>query len=346
MSHFVARRWNPECRTVDGLDTTIDCSNIAMSNGKDFVSHQYRCALCGLHQGAKIKCDIDGCDGPGGLKKMAMYHVTCARQAGLEVKHDGDFTLKCFAHVDCSFVFRARLEDLREIELNRSTSKAFKPTTPITWIHASSLFHASVAILRTLGWAWRWAEWWVASGDNWEPLLEEGQVEEDMTEEELKIVHSTDESRCRDARRCRLAPFGAALRNRDYDKEDGDDQEPLERALTAVLSTKSLVGPLKKNEIEFFVTWLALAYRSKSPLLGFGDDKAPVANGSFCVHQDDGTPKHELGTRPLPGKSEPEKGVFEPPVVEVDDFLKTPPPSPKKVTKRRKYIDNETEEAP
>ena len=38
-----------------------------------------------------------------------------------------------------------------------------------------------------------------------------------------QIVHSTPESRCEDARRCRLAAFGAALRNRDYDQEEGDD---------------------------------------------------------------------------------------------------------------------------
>jgi hypothetical protein len=166
-----------------------------------------------------------------------------------------------------------------------------------------------------------------------------------MTDDELKIVYSTDQSRCSDARQCRLAAFGAALRNRDYDKEDGDDQLPLERALTAVLSAKSLVGPLKRNEIEVFVTWLALAYRSKSPALGFGDDRTPVANDSFCAHQDDGTPKYELGPRPLPGKTEPEKGVFEPDVAEVDDFLKTPLPSPTKKVVKRKKIRAEAEES-
>merc|ERR1712087_658654 len=155
--------------------------------------------------------------------------------------------------------------------------------------------------------------------------LEEGEKEEDMTEEELKIVNSTPESRCEDARQCRLSALGAALRNRDYDKEEGDDQEPLERALTAVLNVRSLVGPLKKKEIEFFVTWLALAYRSKSPVLGFGNEKTPVADDGFCVHQADGSPKYELGpNQPLPGKVEPLKGVHEPPVNEPDDFLKTP----------------------
>jgi hypothetical protein len=306
-----------------------------MANGKDHVSHQFRCTLCGLNNGAKVNCAVDGCVAPGGRRNSCKFHITCARQAGLEVLSE-NFSVKCFNHVDCTSVLRARLEDLKEIELQRLSGKTFKPLSPISWGHASELFHASVNIMRTLGWAWRWAEWWVMSGDNWEPLLEPGQVEEEMTQEELKIVHSDPDSRCRDARQCRLAAFGAALRNRDYDKEDGDDQNPLERALTAVMSTKSLVGPLKKKEIEFFVTWLALAYRSKSRILGFGDDKTPVASDSFCVHQDDGSPKYELGSRPLPGKAVPLKGVFEPTVEEVDDFLKTPLViSPTKAVKKR-----------
>jgi len=102
------------------------------------------------------------------------------------------------------------------------------------------------------------------------------------------------------------------------------------------MSTKSLVGPMNKKEIEFFVTWLALAYRSKSSMLGFGVDKTPVASDSFCLHQEDGSPKYELGSRPLPGKAEPLKGVFEAEVDEVDDFLTTPVViSPSKSKKRK-----------
>lgn len=330
-------RWNPLCTSEnEGRGIVVDCSNTAMANGKDHVNHQHRCTLCGLKNGAKVDCSVVGCVAPGGRRNPCKFHITCARQAGLEVLSE-DFSVKCFKHVDCTFVLRARLEDLREIELTRFTGKTFRASAPITWGHASDLFHASVNIMRTLGWAWRWAEWWVELGDNWEPLLEPGQVEEEMTDEELKKIDSNPQSRCRDARLCRLAAFGAALRNRDYDKEDGDDQDPLERALTAIMNTKSLVGPLKKSEIEFFVTWLALAYRSKSPMLGFGDDKTPVASESFCVHQEDGTPKYELGSRPLPGKAEPQKGVFEPTVEEVDDFLTTPVTiSPTKATKKGK----------
>ena len=162
----------------------------------------------------------------------------------------------------------------------------------------------------------------MSEGDNWEPLIEDGQIEEEMTDEELKKVPSTPESRCEDARKCRLAAFGAALRNRDFDKSEGDDDQPLERALRAVLSIPSLVGPLKKKEIEFFVLWLSLAYRSKSRLLGFGKDKIPVAEKNSSVTYSDGSPKYELGSRPLPGKAEPEhaRTNFEPQVEEIDDF--------------------------
>ena len=339
-------RWNPQCvptQDPETLDTIIDCSQIVMSDGSRHVTHQNPCALCGLKTGAKVECSGEGCVAPDNRRHPPKFHVTCARQAGLEVLPDG-FLVHCYNHVDCSFVFRARLEDMKEAELQRYASKTFKASVPMTWGHASTLFHTAVNILRSMGWAWRWAEWWVEDGDNWEPLLEEGEVEAEMTDAELKIVHSTPESRCEDARRCRLAAFGAALRNRDYDKEEGDGQEPLERALTAVLSTPSLVGPLKKKEIEFYVTWLALAYRSKSHVLGFGDDKATVAPEDFCLHQDDKTPKYELGSRPLPGKAKPVKGVFEPRVEETDDFLKSPissSPVKKRKRKRKSRASNE-----
>ncbi|KAL3924990.1 MAG: hypothetical protein SGILL_000703 [Bacillariaceae sp.] len=147
--------------------------------------------------------------------------------------------------------------------------------------------------------------------------------EADMTAEELRIVESTKESRRDDARRCRLAAFGAALRNRGYDLDDGFDTMALDRALRAVLHTPSLVGPLEQYEVDFFADWLGRAYRSKSRLLGFGDEKIPVASDSFCVHAVDQTPKFELGARPLPGKFVPPGHTFEDPVNEPDDFLES-----------------------
>jgi hypothetical protein len=323
---FLSHSWNPDCRTKEvGDDTTVDITQIVMAHGNGFINHQVHCVVCGSKYGAKVQCYEKGCAGASSKKKDSWYmHVTCARAAGFEVDHNDEssFFLKCFHHSENANNLRARLEDMLEVEIARSPNKKFdKAFLPMTWDHAASLFHSAVSILRVMGWAWRWAEWWVAEGDNWEPLLEEGQVEEEMTDEELRKVPSTPESRCKDARQCRLAAFGAALRNREYDKEEGDDVIPLERALRAILSIPSLVGPLKKKEIDFFVLWLALAYRSKSPLLGFGKDKIPVAKDGFCVHIADGSPKYELGNRPLPGKAESDdKQVFET-VEEVDDFL-------------------------
>jgi hypothetical protein len=158
---------------------------------------------------------------------------------------------------------------------------------------------------------------------SWEPLLEEGEREDRMTKEQLKIVDSTRESRCRDARMCRLAPLGAALRNRMYDRPTGGfDRQALDRALRAVLNTPSLVGPLKHNEIDFFVEWLGRAYRSRSVLLQLGDNKNEVANDGVCVHLKDKSPKYELGSRPVPGKRIlGGREVFEKNVDEIDDFM-------------------------
>lgn len=177
-------------------------------------------------------------------------------------------------------------------------------------------------VVRILGWAWRWAELWVENDSTWEPLLEPGQKEEDMTKAQLKIVESTPESRCEDARRCRLAAFGAAVRNRGYDEEEKFDNESLNRALRAVLHTKSLVGPWKDFEIDFFVDWLARAYRSKSRLLSIGNEKVPIGTEDFCFHIDNKSPKYELGNRPLPGKARLAKDVIFEQVQESDDFLK------------------------
>jgi hypothetical protein len=56
----------------------------------------------------------------------------------------------------------------------------------------------SVKILAIFGWAWRWAEWWVEEGENFKSSCElDGQG--DISS------NSTRESRCADARRCRLA---------------------------------------------------------------------------------------------------------------------------------------------
>jgi hypothetical protein len=240
------------------------------------------------------------------------------------------FTVKCYKHAGKEFNLRVLIEDLIEIETKRAGKGFANQDAPMTFSDASRIFNASLLVMRVLGWAWRWAEWWVEHGSNWEPLLEPGQIEEEMSPEELKRVDSTQESRRDDARRCRLAAFGAALRNREYDVEDngdidfigGFDHRSLQQALRAVLHTPSLVGPLEDCEIDFLVDSLGRAYRSKSRLLAFGSDKLEIGNkGGFCQHKKDETPKYELGARTLPGKQGLAAGeIFEEHLDEVDDF--------------------------
>ena len=229
----------------------------------------------------------------------------------------------CYKHGGNDYNFRARLEDLIEIEKRRAGKRFKQADAPMSFTHGSRLLNQGILIIRTLSWAWKWAELWVEIGSSWEPLLEEGQTEETMTKKQLRIVESTPESRCDDARRCRLASFGAALRNRSYDTEEGFDNESLARALRAILHTKSLVGPLENFEIDFYADWLGRAYRSKARVMGLGSGRIPVASDGFNVHVDDKTPKYILGGRPLPGLQALAKGqVFETSIQEPDDFLK------------------------
>mmetsp|Transcript_25827 Transcript_25827/g.28533 ORF Transcript_25827/g.28533 Transcript_25827/m.28533 type:complete len:504 (+) Transcript_25827:1-1512(+) len=191
-------------------------------------------------------------------------------------------------------------------------------------IHASRLLNGAIVIMQNLGWAWRWAEWWVTHGSNWEPLIEDGQDESKMSREQLKIIDSTQKSRCMDARACRLAAFSAALRNRAYDAKEDGPTILLDRALRAVLATESLVGPLEEAEIKHCALWLGIAYRSKSRLLGYGKDKIPISESfRLCLHVEDKSPKFELGSRRLPGRQElPPGQIFETDFHDIDDFLK------------------------
>ena len=320
-----------------------------MANGTSHIGSKYHCDLCGQKDGVKFSCTMKECHKSGGAMVPYRFHLSCGRQAGLDI-HDADndtqgFYIKCFHHVRCSEVVRARMEDMLEVEKRRCGKMLEKVAMPMPFRDAAQLMHWSVTILANLGWAWRWADWWVERGDNWEPLLEPGEKEEKMTKEQLKIVDSTPQSRCTDARKCRLAAFGAALRNRDYDKEEGDDTIALDKALRAILDTPSLVGPLLPHEKDFYAEWLGRAYRSKSPLLGFGDDKIPV-DEEFCTHIEDKSPKYMLGSRPLPGKPLPAGGEG---FTEVDDFLRirpepieqSPPPKRGSTSKKRSMAEDD-----
>lgn len=320
--HSLCALWNSGCIVLDANTGRVNLSNVVLGNGKEFIKKKVACFLCGNKGGLKMKCNKESKCGP------VSFHVTCARQAGLEVRDEyknAMFYLKCYQHGGAEYNLRARLEDLIEFEKTRGGKRLENTNIPMLCDHSSKLLNAAILVMKILGWAWRWAEWWVDHGSNWEPFLEEHECEEDMTKEQLKIVNSTKESRCKDARQCRLAAFGAALRNRNYDLDfNGNlfDNLSFERALRSILYTKSLVGPMEENEIVFFVEWLGRAYRSKSRLLGFGDHKIPVCKEGTGIHLEDESPKFILGSRTLPGKQELVDGqVFEN-TKEVDDFLK------------------------
>eukprot|EP00594_Rhizosolenia_setigera_P011042 CAMPEP_0178967762 /NCGR_PEP_ID=MMETSP0789-20121207/17808_1 /TAXON_ID=3005 /ORGANISM="Rhizosolenia setigera, Strain CCMP 1694" /LENGTH=520 /DNA_ID=CAMNT_0020653475 /DNA_START=368 /DNA_END=1931 /DNA_ORIENTATION=+ len=334
--HAVCGMWHPHCKYINQAKKerfdSIDCTGIVMANGKQHTTNKNACELCGHFAKAKVVCSTKKCGflsrKEGKYTKYGHYHVSCARQAGLEVadvekNNLAHFELQCFTHKRAEFAFRAKLEDLLEIERTRSGLNFEDFNGPMSHGHAAKLLNFSIYIMQCLGWAWKWAEWWVKENDTWEPLLDVGQDESTMTNEELRIVDSSEESRCADARRCRLAAFGAALRNRNYDNDTNDDDRvALDRALRAVLHTKSLVGPLNKFEINFFADWLGRAYRSRSPLLGFGDDKIPVHPHGHTMHKKDNSPKFELGNRSLPGKQKLSScGIFEEVIDDIDDFL-------------------------
>lgn len=323
--HTVCALWNPKLAPFI-QDGRVCCSDVIMGKGNSLINANTFCQLCGHAGGLKVRCNYDGCSSRK-VKSCEYFHVTCARQAGLEVNStevNGDAVLfvHCYQHCGNEYNFRAKIEDLLEIERRRAGKELTRSHSPMNKTHAGRLLNASIHAMKILGWSWRWAEWWVDHNSSWEPLLEPGQVESKMTKEELKIIDSTRESRCEDARKCRLSAFGAALQERKYDTDEGFDNDSLHGALNAVFSTASLVGPLEANEKRFVVDWLARAYRSKSKYLGFGQDRIPPYHGNNCLHIRDNSPKFSLGSRPLPGRNPPPEGFFyEIGVDEVDEFL-------------------------
>ncbi|GAX25359.1 protein Jade-1 [Fistulifera solaris] len=189
--HSVCGFWIPKVEV--SCSGVVNCSDVVMANGKGLILAQSRCFLCGQSDGLKIRCSDDCCSRQRN-SEQSFYHVTCARQAGLEVNVSGDddliFYMKCYKHCGNDFNFRAKIEDLLEIEKRRSGKLLSKYHMPMTFSHAQRLLNSAIQVMRTLGWAWRWAEWWVDYDSSWEPLLEPGQIESKMTKEELKIVES------------------------------------------------------------------------------------------------------------------------------------------------------------
>ena len=154
-----------------------------MANGHKHICNSWICYLCCRHDKVKLPCSNESCTCIYDPKKGPhKFHLSCARQAGLKVAdtnstQDLNFVIKSFDHKECVFAFRALLEDFIEIERQR-VGPLLQGDEPMIVADASKLYHWSVTIMQILGWAWRWAEWWVEKGDTWEPLIERGENEE------------------------------------------------------------------------------------------------------------------------------------------------------------------------
>lgn len=86
-AHALCTFWSQNVR-VNHSTCIVDTSNVVMSNGRQFVKGRTRCGLCGLKSGLKSRCINSTCRAPGESKIPYHFHITCARQAGLEASHD------------------------------------------------------------------------------------------------------------------------------------------------------------------------------------------------------------------------------------------------------------------
>lgn len=54
------------------------------------IHHKRQCFLCGQKKGLKMLCDKNCWCNINGQREKLVVHVTCARQAGLEVRADDE----------------------------------------------------------------------------------------------------------------------------------------------------------------------------------------------------------------------------------------------------------------
>jgi PHD-like zinc-binding domain len=182
-AHALCAFWSQNVR-VNHSNCSVNISNVVMSNGRHFVKGRLRCGLCGLKAGMKSRCNNTKCRAQGETKTPYHFHISCARQAGLEVSHDDDsdlgfyckwffrcqclrspsfltfLSVNCYAHGSNEHNLRARLEDLIEIEKIRAGKRLSRAENPMTFSLGSRLLNGAILVMRMLGWAWRWAEWW------------------------------------------------------------------------------------------------------------------------------------------------------------------------------------------
>jgi hypothetical protein len=104
--------WNP--KLVLSVETgVVDCSYVVTVNGRGLIQAATPCFLCGNAGGLKVKCSHGGCAYLiGGKRTEATFHVTCAREAGLEVNAVDDGSNMKFYGMFCRFRFMPRHERL------------------------------------------------------------------------------------------------------------------------------------------------------------------------------------------------------------------------------------------
>ena len=92
--YVLSYSWHPKTSVLEG--GVIDCANIIMSDGLHHIDGKLHCHLCGLKDKVKVKCTDPKC--------RSTFHLTCARQAGLDVsEQDGNYVLKCHKHGGSNF---------------------------------------------------------------------------------------------------------------------------------------------------------------------------------------------------------------------------------------------------
>ena len=72
----------------------FDCTNVIMSNGFTHINASSICVLCGRFDRVKVGCYYNDCADVGGVPITYEFHLTCARQAGLDISDVGKFNFK------------------------------------------------------------------------------------------------------------------------------------------------------------------------------------------------------------------------------------------------------------
>lgn len=86
-----ASRWCAPTKLDINVGTgVVDLTQVVLSNGAAFIKPKDVCFLCGNTRGLKEPCVVEDCFCADRNGSRPLFHPTCARQAGLEVKDDSD----------------------------------------------------------------------------------------------------------------------------------------------------------------------------------------------------------------------------------------------------------------